>query len=153
MLLHADTFTRRHFYIQTLLHTDAFTHRHVYTQKLLTQRFYTAETLSHTDAFYTDAFTHRRFYAQMLLHDAFAHRPFCTQTLLTHRSFCTLSHTNAFTHRRKRGLLLHGATLGTLVLRFRSTRSDRGTALSAQCAAGLPGIEPGPGDGGVALIH
>ena len=33
-------------------------------------------------------------------------------------------------------MLLHRATLGTLVLRFRSTRSDRGTALSAQCAAG-----------------
>ena len=38
--------------------------------------------------------------------------------------------------RKERGLLLHRATLGTLVLRFRSTRSDRGTALSAQCAAG-----------------
>ena len=46
----------------------------------------------------------------MLLHNAFAHRPFCTQTLLhteaftqrdafTHRSFCMLSHTNALTHR------------------------------------------------------
>ena len=41
-----------------------------------------------------------------------------------------------FVFQRERGLLLHRATLGTLVLRFRSTRSDRGTALSAQCAAG-----------------
>ena len=159
MLLHADTFTRKHFYIQTLLHTDTFTHRHVYTQKLLhTTLFYTAEMLSHTDAF-----THRRFYAQMLLQDAFTHRCFYT----------TLLHTDPFAHRRfNTQKLLHRETLlhieafarfhtqtrlhtqketriatarGTLVLRFRSTRSDRGTALSAQCTAGLPGIEPGPG--------
>ena len=45
----------------------------------------------------------------MLLHNAFAHRPFCTQTLLhteaftqrdafTHRSFCMLSHTQTRLH-------------------------------------------------------
>ena len=33
---------------------------------------------------------------------------------------------------KERGLLLHRATLGTLVLRFRSTRSDRGTALGCR---------------------
>ena len=42
--LHADTFARKHLYIQTLLHTDAFTRRSFYTQRLL----------------HRDAFTQRR---------------------------------------------------------------------------------------------
>ena len=51
-LSHAEAFTHRLLYTQTLLHADAFTH-----------------TLSHTEAF-----THRRFYTQALLPtEAFTH--------------------------------------------------------------------------------
>ena len=44
-------------------------------------------------------------------------------------------------------LLLHRATLGTLDLRFRSTRSHRGVPPrhSPCLLSALPGIEPGPG--------
>ena len=45
--------------------------------------------------------------------------------------------------RKERGLLLHRATLGTLVLRFRSTRGL--TAAQLCLLSALPGIEPGPG--------
>ena len=48
-------------------------------------------------------------------------------------------------------LLLHRATLGTLDLRFRSTRSHRGTA--PVCSVRCRVSSPGPGDEGVALIH
>ena len=127
-LLHADTFTHRHFYTHTLVHADAFTRRHFYTHMLWHKETYTQQKLLHTDGFthrrfytqrllhtedftqqnllHTDGFTHRRFYTQRLLHtEDFTHRSFYTQMLLhtedcAHRSFYTDAfYTNAFTHR------------------------------------------------------